>query len=308
MKYKKRRFTSGECMHVYQRTKGGMNIFYDLEDYIVFYTVFSVVSKLYKISVLELCMMIDHVHILLSSEVLSEISRFIQHYTSLFMREYNNGIGRKGSLFHKSFGSAPKKGSKMIRSAIVYIGNNPVEKGLCSKAAEYRWNFLAYMSADDPFSKSGPLCGYSLRLRNAMREVAGCSQRGEYLSYAKVRRMYGRLREHEKEILTDYVIKTYFPFAKEELLSFYNSYDDMLNAMDSTSGSEYDIKEKYYYGTDLIYEDMMEVVRGNVMPVRKVTVVPDEDKFEIARLLHCRTQGSVIQISKFLHINVVMGK
>ena len=179
MKYKKRRFTSGECMHVYQRTKGGMNIFYDLEDYIVFYTVFSVVSKLYKISVLELCMMIDHVHILLSSEVLSEISRFIQHYTSLFMREYNNGIGRKGSLFHKSFGSAPKKGSKMIRSAISVI--TPLKKDcalkrrstdgifwhICLQTTPFRSQDL---SADIP-CVSETLCG---RWQDARKEVSIC--------------------------------------------------------------------------------------------------------------------------------------
>ena len=74
-------------MHVYQRTIGGVNIFYDHEDYIVFYTIFSIVSRMYRITVMELCLMIDHVHMLLSSEDLSEISGFVQHYTSLFMRE-----------------------------------------------------------------------------------------------------------------------------------------------------------------------------------------------------------------------------
>jgi len=305
MRYRKRRFVSGECMHVYQRTIGGVNIFYDLEDYIVFYTIFSIVSRMYRISVLELCVMIDHVHMLLSSDVLSEISRFVQHYTSLFMREYNIGVGRKGSLFHKSFGSAPKKGGKKIRSAIVYVGNNPVEKGLCKRAVEYRWNFLAYMVTDNPFSSLRPASVCSRKLRDAVREVAGCFGQEEYLSYARVRRMFSKLRDDEKETLTDYIIKTYFPFDKETLLSFYDSYGDMLNAMDSTSGSEYDLKEKYYYGTDIVYKDMLEMVGEKVKPVRQVTVLPDEEKFEFAQHLQDRTFGTSQQISKFLHMNIV---
>lgn len=305
MRYRKRRFVSGECMHVYQRTIGGANIFYDHEDYIVFYTVFSIVSRLYRISVLELCLMIDHVHMLLSSEILSEISRFVQHYTSLFMREYNIGVGRKGSLFHKSFGSAPKKGSKKIRSAIVYIGNNPVEKGLCGRAVDYKWNFLAYMVTDNPFSDVRPLSMCNRKLRDSIREVAECFGREEYLSYARVRRMFGKLKDAEKEILTDYIIKTYFPFDKECLLSFYDSYGDMINAMDATSGNEYDLKEKYYCGMDVVYNDMLDIAGEKVSPIRKITVLPDEEKFELAQHIQSRTVGTSQQISKFLHMNIV---
>lgn len=308
MKYRKRRFVPGECMHVYQRTRGGANIFYDLEDYLVFYTVFSVVSRLYRITVLELCLMIDHVHILLSSQVMSEISGFMQHYTSLFMREYNVGVGRKGSLFHKSYGSAPKKGGKMIRSAIVYIGNNPVEKGLCRNAVDYRWNFLAYMSDSNPFSDPKPACSCSMWLRNAIREVAEHSKSGRYLSYGIVRRMFRKLKDNEREILADHIITTYFPFDRETLLSFYDSYGDMLNAMNSTSGSEYDIKEKYSYGTDLVYRDMLKVVGDKVRPARRVTVMTEDMKFEMAGVLRGRTKGDVVQISKFLHMKIVMKK
>lgn len=254
---------------------------------------------------MELCLMIDHVHMLLSSEVLSEISRFVQHYTSLFVREYNIGVGRKGSLFHKSFGSAPKKGGKKIRSAIVYVGNNPVEKGLCRRAVEYRWNFLAYMVADNPFSSIRSLSMCSQRLRCAIREVTGCLGQGEYLSYARVRRMFSKLKADEKDILTDYIIKIYFPFDKESLLSLYDSYEDMINAMDSTSGSEYDLKEKFFYGTDMVYKDMLDIVREKVKPIRRVTILPDEEKFEFARHLQDRTFGTSQQISKFLHMNIV---
>ena len=134
--YKKRKFIPGECMHIYQREMKGYNIFYDIEDFLVFYMIFSSTARQYGIKVLLLCIMPNHVHILLSADNLKNISRFIMRYTSVFVKEYNNDLGRKGQLFHKSFGSAPKKGGKDIRSTIVYIGNNPVEKSLCSVAED----------------------------------------------------------------------------------------------------------------------------------------------------------------------------
>ena len=131
-------------MHVYQRAVKGFNIFYDLEDYLVFYTIFATVARQYNVTLMELCIMIDHIHVLMSSMSLDEISRFVMHYTSMFVREYNSEVGRKGPLFHKSFGSAPKRGSKTIRTTIVYIGNNPVEKNLCTSPELYFWNFLEF--------------------------------------------------------------------------------------------------------------------------------------------------------------------
>ena len=108
-KYRKRRFVQGECMHVYQRSIDGVNVFYDDEDYIVFLSIVSVLKKVYNVVVLEVCIMRNHVHLLLAAERLEDISAFVRHYTSLFVTESNHDIGRRGPLFHKSFGSAPKK-------------------------------------------------------------------------------------------------------------------------------------------------------------------------------------------------------
>ena len=306
-KYKKRRFIPGECLHIYQRTVGGVNVFYDREDFLVFFTVFSVISKLYNVTVLELCIMIDHIHILLSSESISEVSAFIRHFTSLFVHLYNQDIGRKGPLFHKSFGSAPKKGSKKIRSTIVYIGNNPVEKGLCVDAPSYRWNFLAYSERDFPCSRYIQPSKCPPRIRAILKEVRDTYAKNSYLSYAQLRRMFDKLSIQEAEYITDYIIKTYYPFDSEALLSFYESYDDMINAMRSTAGSDHDIKEKYYAGSDCIYRDMLKVVRDEMrlQPARKVIVLNKDLKFDAALLLQRKTRATSMQISKFLHMQIL---
>lgn len=312
MKYKKRRFVPGECMHIYQRAVKGFNIFYELEDYLVFFMIFSTVAKSYDVTVMQLCIMVNHVHLLLSSAKLDQVSAFIMHYTSVFAREYNNDIGRHGPLFHKSFGSAPKSGSKSIRSTIVYIGNNPVEKDMCVSADGYKWNFLSYMDR----KKRGvriPLRELSHPLRRAVKVVNGMHSRNAYVTYTQLRQLMSRLSETERDALADHIIMTYYPFDTEALFGFYDSYGDMLTAMRSTAGSEYEIKEMYFPEPDTVYAKMSEVLRTECADmidgqVKKVLVAKPDDKFHVAQILRQKTRASVYQISRFLHMPIVRAK
>ena len=145
-----RKFSADGVMHIYQRTISGFNLFYSLEDFLVFYTIVSVQAKKFKVTVWEMCLMIDHIHILVSCGKLKQMSEFVSAYTSLFVREFNECTGRSGSLFESPYGSTCKIDLKKIRSAIVYLFNNPVEKMLCGLAQEYRWNFLRYYDPDKP--------------------------------------------------------------------------------------------------------------------------------------------------------------
>lgn len=84
MKYKRRRFVPGECMHIYQRSVEGFNIFYGIEDYLVFFMIFSVVARLYKVTILELCIMINHIHVLLACEIFFMLTPCDYHLDPLF--------------------------------------------------------------------------------------------------------------------------------------------------------------------------------------------------------------------------------
>lgn len=308
MKYKRRRFVPGECMHIYQRSVEGFNIFYGIEDYLVFFMIFSVVARLYKVTILELCIMINHIHVLLASEKLKEVSDFIMHYTSLFAREFNRDSGRRGPLFHKSFGSAPKTGSKSIRSTIVYIGNNPVEKGICASADGYKWNFLSYMRR----MKSGvriPERELSRRLLKYMKVVDGMNSRDQYISYNGLRKMMADLNAAEVDMLADHIIMTYWPFDSDYLLEFYGSYENMIMAMRSTSGNEYDIKELYYPESDSVYKKMITLMRNELKvesdhQVKVVLTMTPEEKFRLAQILQRHTCATLNQISRFLHLPI----
>ena len=302
----KRRFIPMECNHVYQRGVNGFNIFYDREDFLVCYMILSVIARKRNVKILEICFMVDHVHILLESQSCEDMAYFIRDYSSVFVHEFNTSVGRKGQLFHKSFGSAPKQGAKKMRSVIVYIGNNPVEKDLCKYAEDYRWNFLRYMVSPHPFSVNIPARKRSRRLIRCMKYVGVICQSGNYLNYHQLSNLFEGLSDVETEFLTDFIIMKYYPFDDAQLLSFYNDWHQMAEAMHSTAGSEHDIVEHWYHRPDDIYIRMADFVKGRfgISPLRKVTVLPESQKKMLLSELRIHVNATVHEACKFLHLEM----
>jgi REP element-mobilizing transposase RayT len=293
-------------LHIYQRTLNGCNIFYDLEDYLVFYTVFASVSRKYDLKVTGLCLMVDHLHVLVQSDIESVVSRFVSHYTSVFVKLYNEDVGRKGELFEKSFGRAWKRGSKKVRTAIAYLLNNPVEKSVCRRVEEYRWNFIAYADSLNPYSEQIPLRFASRALRRALKEVTRTASVGCHLNYVQLRRLLLSLDQKEREVLTDHIIMTYNVVDYKILTNYYGSYENLLLAVNSNTGSEYDIHETFHHGSDKVYREMASCIRKHcgISQVRTVTVLDVGDKISVAHHLQRFTSASVFQICKFLHMRV----
>lgn len=198
-------------LHVYQRTLNGFNIFYDIEDYLVFFSIFAKVSEKYRIRIVGLCIMIDHLHYLIDADSEEEVWRFVSHFTSVFVKMYNEDVGRKGSLFESPFGRAWKKGPKKIRTSVAYVLNNPVERGLCRRMEEYRWNFMAYATDSNPFSSRVRLSDSSKAFRNAVKEIDRVSDSGSWLNFTQVRRLFSRLSEEDRKRLADHIITCYNP-------------------------------------------------------------------------------------------------
>jgi REP element-mobilizing transposase RayT len=297
----KRRFSPDSTMHVYQRSISGFNIFYSLDDFLVFYTIVAVQARKYGITLLGLCLMIDHIHLLMSATTLSAMSRFISSYTSIFVREFNQRTGRKGPLFKSAYGSAVKQELKKIRSVIAYLFNNPVEKLLCSRAEAYRWNFLAYHMSANPFSK--PIGSPSRKLKMSMKIVDESVKNCRYLKYALIETIYKGLDHNEKEYLTDYIICAYFPFDSSRLISHFRSYEDMITAINSNTGNEYEISERHYCKSDTAYREIINCLRKHgIQDMKDCITFPIEKKIHYTGILKTKTSASYTQIRKFLHI------
>lgn len=300
---KARRYKEGAYTHIYQRTINRFNIFYDITDYLVYYTIVSIAVSKYGVSVLEICLMIDHIHMLVSTSSRKVLSNFVSFITSVFVREYNSSIGRRGPLFEERFGSAPKSDKKKLMSSIIYLGNNPVERKLCLRAEQYRWNFLAYIDSAFPFSEPVTLSKASYHLKKAIKEVNHHREQGRYLNHSVLNRLMKNLTGGEKSQLTDYIITRYNFIDSNAMMSHFEDYAELLKSMHSTTGSEYEIKEDFDRLSDNVYRDMIRVVRSICSAdVRKTIVLSAEEKLQIVEEIRRQTAAPMWQIAKFLHI------
>ncbi|MBQ6687942.1 MAG: transposase [Bacteroidales bacterium] len=298
---KKRKYFPGEVIHVYQRAVNGHNLFYSLEDRLVFLTAFYHFSRKWNVKVLGLCLMIDHLHVLLISDSRKTISSFVNAYSSIYAKLFNASCGLKGQLFAKSFGSAPKVGAKKTRTAISYLFNNPVEKNMCLKAEDYRWNLLAYGRSEHPFSS--PIHKKTKNLSYAMREVRSYHERDQYLTYNVLRRILKKLDDTEVERLSDYIISLYNPIDYDALFKYYESYGSMLIAINSNVGSEYDIREEYNPYSDNIYEQMSALVKKKMNVVGKnLLSLSIDEKIKVAAFIKQHLNVTNRQLCKYLHL------
>ena len=306
MKSRRRRFAPEGTEHIYKITKDGGLLFYTLSDYLVYFTITCVVAERMDITLAALTLMRDHVHEELEVKLSKVMSSYEQTVNAWYAQEFNRSCRRKGQLFRHRFGSAPKRKESRIRDSFAYLGNNPVERKLCQRAIEYRWNFLAYARSSHPFSKPLVIRDASAPLVRAVKEVLSLHKQRNILNYRILERMFRSLDKDEIQQLTDFIISTYNVIDYEAAASWYGSFDKMLAAFDVNTGSEYDIRETFVRKDDKVYGTLSSAIlrQWKLRSIKDVITWTDEKKLEALDLLARETGVPYGQIAKFLHINV----
>ena len=306
MNGRQRIFKVGAIHHIYQRTIDGYLIFYDKRDFLVLFTLICTTARKYNIKVLGICLMLDHIHLLVKASSKADLSAFVRDYTCRFSRQRNIRYQRKGDFFRHRFGSAPKVDEKKARTAIAYLYNNPVEKKLCAKAEEFQWNFLNYSNNSHPFSEPLKIRSARRVMRRAVTEVRTLRETDNPMGYDFIERVIKGLSVREIRQLTDYIVNCYNCVDYQELSSFYEDFETLLIAVHSNTGSEYQIKEEITQGSDTIFLKMASVIKKMThhKDMREVLALPDLDKRRIAWILSAETGATPRQISKFLQISL----
>ena len=306
MKSRKRSFQKNVLNHCYQRTSDGGVIFYSNLDYLVWFTIVCTTARKRKVRILAMCPMPDHTHFSMEAASSSELAAFMRDYSSLFVLEHNKVYHRKGPLFDTPFGSAPKYTDKKVRTNLIYVWNNPPERKLIGKAEDYRWTFLAYAMSDHPFSQKLIIRDSRWPVQKAVKEIKAQFKAGRHLTYALLKRLYKPLTTDEKQQLTDFIISTYNIIDYNAAIKYFNSYDDLLLAVHSTTGSEHDIKESFVGKTDKDYSTMVRIILRELQPkdIHDILALSKEEKYELFLLLRRHTYAMNEQIAKFLHLTV----
>lgn len=299
---KRRRFKEGVPLHIYTKGRNSYGIFYTVEDFILYFTMYSVYSRKYNIRTLAFNPMINHTHEVCYTNSLKELSRFRQVLESKFAWEHNLARGRTGEVFKHNFGSAPKYVGKIIKSAIAYVNNNSVAGNLKSRALEYKWNGLAYFSSEHPFSEKIQLSSARRIFRQALKIIACNREQERWLGYALQNTIFKGLTSKEKLQIVDYIIVKYNFIDYEGTISYFGTWEKMITAIDSNSGSEHDIPEDWEDYSK--YADMIKVLNRAGISIKCVNFdnMPLSDLANLYSLLAYETDAQQKQIMKFLHI------
>ncbi len=304
-KYSKE-FFPGVPHHIYVRSFDRGVIFYTTENYLVFFTFITTIARHYGITLMELSIMPDHVHVFAKSGNPRKMELFLFQTERCFAMEYNTTIGRTGRLFETPPGHAPKLTDKKIRTCVAYLFNNQVEKKIVSSAELTRWNFMTFAVSKHPFSEPIKLEYASRALRRALKLVKFMRSQDKPMGYKTLETLYGSLGKVEKEQLTDFIIASYNCLDYDSIISYFGSYEKMVLAVNSNTGSEFDIKESYDTSSDAPFFRMAEMVSkiNGLEDVKKVITLSPDQKIKLANKLIQMPGVTSKHIAKFLHISI----
>lgn len=293
-------YRDGSFHHIYEKSINGNVLFYRTEDYLFFYTLFSVLTRRYHIITEAFCIMFNHYHACSKARTHTALKAFLRDLSSTFTKGYNEEYGLTGKLLVPC-GYVPKTSGKLHRSCLIYIVNNPAAGKLVKSAIMYKWNLLAYLQSDHPFSEKLVKRNCRFKMRNALALVDGSFKRWQSLNYKLLERVFDGLNQIEKAQITDYIIVKYFFMDKSSFISHFGSLDNALSAIYSTSGSENDFYEPwedyspYLSMLLVIMKQWKRNYRFHEMPVkdlmilrRKLSSLPGATKMHVERFLRCQ--------------------
>lgn len=107
-------------------------------------------KKIYKITILSLCVMINHAHIVIHCENNESMSKFMKSINTSYANYYNKVEERVGYVFRDRFLSEPIFDDRYLHNCIAYVHNNPVKAGLVKRREDYKYSsYNSYYKLDD---------------------------------------------------------------------------------------------------------------------------------------------------------------
>lgn len=210
-------------------------------------------------------------------------------------------------MFQKPPGRAQKSSDKSKRTNQIYIYNNHVEKRLCRRAVEERWSLLAYAGSDHPFSQPVDIKKASKALQKAIRLVDRRSRKLEGLEYVDLDRIMPALDKVEREQFVDYVISRYAWVDYKASVALFGSYDQLVIAADSTTGSEYDINEDYNGESDRPYLELIAFAKSKGILDRIYSLDAGRKVEHIFEAMRC-TSATPHHLKSFFHTDIKLVK
>jgi len=94
----------------------------------------------HKIEIIAYCIMNNHAHILIKTEMLNELSKYMQRINTKYAIYYNKKYNKVGYVFRDRYKSEGIYSEEHLYNCIKYIYNNPVKAGICNRPEDYKYS------------------------------------------------------------------------------------------------------------------------------------------------------------------------
>lgn len=111
-----------------------------------------------KVEIIAYCIMNNHAHLLIRTDNIEELSKFMQKTNGMYAQYYNFMQERVGYVFRDRYKTQPIISQRQLIQCIKYIHQNPVKAGLVKDAGKYKFSSYKYLKSqenqtEDIFSK-----------------------------------------------------------------------------------------------------------------------------------------------------------
>ena len=139
-----RRIAQSDIYHVVERGAGRRVLFEDDGDRKFFLEKLHDYAQDNKVLLLAMCLMDNHVHLLLKGKM-DDLVCLMRSLNTSFARHYNGKHGHVGPVFQDRFASYPVEEDAYLMEVVRYIHLNPDRAGI-GRCDNYRWSsYAAYL-------------------------------------------------------------------------------------------------------------------------------------------------------------------
>lgn len=139
---KRHPFTPGKTYHVWNRGNRKDRVFYDNKDRSFFWEKILTYASDSEITVIAICLMDNHYHLILIQGNQATISKLIQRGTTSYSLWFNKKYKTVGHSFQGRFKSRLVRNNKDLKSLVDYVHNNPIEAGYVKDNEHYKWLYI----------------------------------------------------------------------------------------------------------------------------------------------------------------------
>ena len=143
-----RNYLNTSYFHVITQGINKSYIFEKSEDIKYYIKAMYSLTKEQKVKIISYCIMNNHAHILLQTDNLIELSKYMQRLNIRYGKYYNKKYQRVGYVFRDRFKSEGIYSEEHLYNCIKYIYNNPVKAGICNKAEEYQYSNYKHINKE----------------------------------------------------------------------------------------------------------------------------------------------------------------